>query len=196
MIALSTNAILQCYAGPTVSPGRPPSAQRESRAGTTLSRTSARSFQLTGAVPTSSRSEQQTSTATLGPPVIPRIAGTAGRRGWPDRADLGGPSPAAPTEGLECLLPGRRPSVALRRRVGGARRIGPHRRCRRRRNRPPCCSTRRTGSRWRSSARRTVHLPLALITHNAPARNGCGLIEGHQAPISRAVDWSRSEDRR
>jgi hypothetical protein len=33
LIALSIDVILQCYAGPTVSPGRPPSAQRESSRG-------------------------------------------------------------------------------------------------------------------------------------------------------------------
>jgi hypothetical protein len=38
LIALSTDVILQCYAGPTASPGRPQFAQREGRAGATLSR--------------------------------------------------------------------------------------------------------------------------------------------------------------
>jgi hypothetical protein len=38
LIALSIDVILECYAGPTVSPGRSQSAQRESRAGATLSR--------------------------------------------------------------------------------------------------------------------------------------------------------------
>jgi hypothetical protein len=37
LIALSID-VLECFAAPTVSPGRPESAQRESRAGATLSR--------------------------------------------------------------------------------------------------------------------------------------------------------------